>query len=147
MPASLATESPAWRNQFAQPTTDTLLAEIDPERLKLVETLRDGLLALETAEETLGWHGIPWRWSLRYSIKKADRAYIVPAPDAPSLAMPIRAAEIDAINLRSLSRPVREGVVNAAYVDGVLWAEWELTAQTQVSDLLSFLAKLLAVAK
>lgn len=147
MPVSVATESPAWRNQFAQPTTETLLSEVDPERVKFVETLREGLLALDNAQESLGWHGIPWRWSLRYSIKKADRAFIVPAPEAPALAMPIRAAEIDAINLRSLSRPVREGVVNAAYVDGVLWAEWELTAQTQVADLLTFLGKLLAVGK
>lgn len=145
MPTSVATASAPWRNQFAQPTTDLLLDEIESERRKLFDLFREGLLALDACEESLDWHGIPWRWSLEYTIGTVTRAYLVPDPERPCVAMPIRAAEIDAINLRSLSRPVREGVVNAAYVAGVLWAEWELTAATQVNDLLSFQNKLLGV--
>ena len=145
MPTSVATTPAAWRNQFAQPTTELLLQEIEPERLALFTLARDALLALDKCDETLAWHGIPWRWSLAYTIANTTRAYLVPNPEAPSIATPIRAAEIDAINLRSLSRPVREGVVNAAYVAGVLWAEWELSAATQVNDLLSFQKKLLGL--
>ncbi len=145
MPASIATESQAWQNQFAQPSIDALIADVDEERRKLFDLIREGLLAIDGCEESLGWHGIPWRWSLAYSIKNDARAYLVPEPERPLIAMPIRAAEIDAISLRSLSRPIREGVVNAAYVAGVLWAEWELTAATQVQDLLAFQSKLLGV--
>jgi len=147
MPPSVATVPASWRNQFAEPTTDALVAEVESDPRKLLNLLRKGLLALDKCEETLGWHGIPWRWSLEYTVKGETRAYIVPEPERPALAMPIRAAEIDAISLRSLSRPVREGVVNAAYVAGVLWAEWELTAATQVNDLLSFQNKLLGVGR
>ncbi len=144
MPASLATEISPWHNQFAQPSTESLLAGVEEERLRLVKLVRKGLLALDGCEESLGWHGIPWRWSMTYAINAQTRAYLIPEPERPALAMPIRAAEIDAINFRPLSRPVRDGVMNAAYVAGILWAEWELTAATQISDLLSFQNKLLA---
>ena len=97
--------------------------------------------------QTLEWRGIPWRWCLAYHQEKdRPRAFLVPEPGRVALAMSIPSAEIDAVGLRSFPRTVREGIVNATYVAGVLWAEWPLTAQTQIDDLVKLQSRLLEAA-
>ncbi|MEZ6244326.1 MAG: hypothetical protein R3B57_14945 [Phycisphaerales bacterium] len=146
MPSTQST-TPAWKNRFARPDVEALLGELSQDERRLLDAARDGLTKLESLSESLEWRGIPWRWCLAYHLDKdRPRAFLVPQPGRVALAMAIPGAEIDAVGLRSLPRVAREGIVNATYVAGVLWAEWPLTAQSQIDDLLKLQAKLLQAA-
>ncbi len=139
--------TPAWKNRFTRPETDTLVADLTDDDRRLFDAARKGLTKHDALAETLEWRGIPWRWCLAYSLgKDRPRAFLVPEPGRVALAMAIPSAEIDALSLRSLPRAAREGIVNATYVAGVLWAEWPLTAITQIDDLLKLHARLLDAA-
>ncbi len=138
---------PAWKNRFARPEADTLVGELTDDDRRLFDAAREGLLGLEGVGESLEWRGIPWRWCLTYQVAKdRPRAFLVPEPGRVVLAMAIPSAEIDSLNFRSLPRAAREGIVNATYVAGVLWAEWPLTALTQIDDLLKLQNRLLDAA-
>jgi len=144
---STAPVTHAWKNRFARPTPDALLADLTPDERRLIDAAREGLAKLEPLAESLEWRGIPWRWCLAYHLDKdRPRAFLVPQPGRIALAMAIPGAEVDAVGLRTLPRVAREGIVNATYVAGVLWAEWPLTAQSQLDDLLKLQARLLQVA-
>ena len=55
MPPSVATVPASWRDQFAEPSIDVLVAEVETDPRKLLNLVRKGLLALDKCEETLGW--------------------------------------------------------------------------------------------
>lgn len=130
---------PAWQDRFALPSRDELLCAFGTQQRRLLDLVREHMLALESVEESLSWRGIPWRWTFGYSMEgENDRpwAYLVPQPGKPLFAMPVTSLALEALDARKHSRVLREGVSHASQVAGVFWPTWELTSKTLTEELL-----------
>ncbi len=129
----------AWSDRFRAPTTDELKAALGKQPAHLLEATRNRLLDFPNVREELSWQGIPWRWSFVYRWEaEPDRAwaYVIPEPGKPRLALPLNAELITRLPARKLSKPVRDGIVQATEVAQVRWAQWELTSKTLLDELL-----------
>lgn len=125
---------PLWEDRFAQPTADELAGAVRPEGQALISTARR---QLEEFDEQVEWLGIPWRWSFVYRTGEGRPwAYLIPNPDGPALALPLPVESLSHINAKRLARFVKDGIMQASEVGATRWAEWTLTSQTQVTDLL-----------
>ncbi len=138
-----------WQDRFSAPTIDTLLEQINPQLRPLFDAAREGLAALPDAGERLGWHGLPWRWSLTYETPGADSpaAFLVPRPARPSIAVPFEIESIRELPLRRVSKAVRDVMAHAANVGGVIWPEWDLVSANQVNEVLTLTRKRLELTK
>lgn len=45
------------------------------------------------------------------------------------------AEDLDRINMRKLSKPLREGIALAAAINGIVWTEWVLSSKSQTDEL------------
>lgn len=146
MPESVQRRPHPWFDQFRTPAEKTLLAGQDEIQTELFSRLRAALAADLT--ETLAWRGIPWRWSFAYTSIDGDTpaAFLIPEPGKPQLAVPLPIAFVDTLKVRRLSKPVRDGILLAKPVSGILWAEWDLTSQTLVDDLTGLVNSMLGQA-
>jgi hypothetical protein len=139
MPVVTVKARSAWEDRFRAPTWEELRGASNKQIAGLLEHARERLLHLPEARERLAWHGIPWRWSLAFSVATADPdrpvAFLVPQPNHPRLAVPLAAEVLAQINLPRFSKPVREAILHAPQVGGVRWPSWELVNRTQFSEL------------
>lgn len=131
----------AWENRFRVPSAEDLLAPFEAPVRELIEVTRSRLLAVDGATERIRWLGVPWRWSFVYDGPEPAgraRAYLIPEPGRPQLALPIGTDVFREVSLRRLPRFIRDGFVYAPQVGGVRWAQWVLTSRSQVDQLASF---------
>ena len=125
---------PVWEDRFAQPTADELVGGAAPEGRALIQTARRHL---DEFDEQVEWLGIPWRWSFVYRTQEGRPwAYLIPNPDAPMLALPIPVEALQELSHKRLARFVRDGIIQASEVGPTRWAEWTLTSETQINDLI-----------
>lgn len=122
-----------WEDRFSQPTADELVAAAAESVRALIQFARR---ELSESPEDVEWLGIPWRWSLVYREQGRPWAYLIPSPVAPLLAMPIPVESLDALSGRRLARYVKDGIINASEVGPTRWAEWAITSETQITDLI-----------
>ncbi|MFG0327410.1 MAG: hypothetical protein ACF8SC_09130 [Phycisphaerales bacterium JB037] len=130
----------AWSCKFQTPTIDLLLADLPKTDRPAFDLAREALAEIDTARETLEWHGIPWRWALRYTTRgSADPfAYLVPDPAAPLLCLPVPGELLRDTEVAKLARTVREGVASGTRVGELVWCHWQLVAKSLVPDLVGF---------
>jgi len=129
----------AWEDRFAMPEASDLLGRFHRQHSSLIQQAREGLRALGDVTESIVWRGVPWRWTFAYSDEGEQErswAYLVPQPGRPMLAIPLTAEQVDALPMKRLSKSVRDGIMLAATVGGVYWAQWELTSRPQVDELI-----------
>lgn len=94
--------------------------------------------------------GVPWRWCLEARTDGLDTviAYLVPEPKRPQLAIPMPEDSLHRLSLKRLSKPVRDGLLHARLVGGVIWAEWDLNGRPLTTELCDLaLAKRAALAQ
>jgi hypothetical protein len=129
----------AWEDRFRTPTPEALVDQMGKQAGALFEHARARATEL-IGPETLGWRGVPWRWSFEYADGTGNagtRAFLVPSPERPRLALALRVEALAQHSPRKLPRHARDGLANAVEVGGVRWAEWELMSRTQVDELLA----------
>lgn len=135
--ASAAVAS-VWEDQFSRPARASLLAGLNKQDQILVDRCLERLDAVPRCRCAIRWHGIPWRWTICFERdKKAPVAFVIPEPRRPRLAVPLTADDLDRINLRKLSRAMREGISLASAINGVVWTEWVLSSKTQTDEVFS----------
>lgn len=128
---------PAWTDRFHEPTVRALQAGLSDEHREVFIAARSGFRGLADVCETVEWAGIPMRWSFVYRIEGHERAlaYLVPDPSKPALVLPLTEHDIDAVLTKRLPKFVHEGILHAAEVAKVRWAQWPLTSLPQVKEL------------
>lgn len=141
----------AWNDKFARPGAADLVAlHAELARGALVR-VRAGFGGLSGLQESVDWQGVPWRWTFVFrgtgdliehsppatagpapvaspsglSLLRAF-AYVVPEPGKVQVCVPLTGAQIEAMPLKKMKRPVREGIATARSVAGVWWPTWEL---------------------
>jgi hypothetical protein len=125
-----------WENRYRTPAAADLIAELEPAAAELFRHVRSGL-TLCAMGEVLAWHGIPWRWSFRYSLA-SDRtpvAYLVPQPDRAILILPLPAS-LASDGEAKYSRHIRDVVALTPPVGGVRWTHWPLSSRSQADELI-----------
>lgn len=128
----------AWNDRFRTPALDELLEPFNRQQCGLIDAAREQLIAIPEITEELSWQGIPWRWTLVYRWKgEPERAwaYLVLDPARLRLALPMTTELIAKLPAKKLSRPTRDGIVQASEVAGVHWAQWELVNKPQLEEL------------
>lgn len=140
----------AWENRFRCPGHDELVEHYPKLVAALFTHARQRLIALDGPGEVLAWHGVPWRWSYAYRLSGEDSsapafAYLVPMTPQPVISLPIRTSQAGELPLKKLSKFVRDGVLFASDVGGLLWAQWELTSKTQADEIVDLAARKLAL--
>ncbi|RMH10662.1 MAG: hypothetical protein D6695_11035 [Planctomycetota bacterium] len=137
----------AWEDQFVRPSRDDLLEGLNKQDRALVDRCLSRLESIPRCRMGIAWHGIPWRWTLRFTTdNKTPVAFIIPEPRRPQLAIPLSADDMDRLDFRKLSRAIREGISLASAINGIVWSEWVLSSKTQTDELLKLLdARLIGV--
>lgn len=137
MPAVPTREKSAWEDKFQTPTLADLIEPYDKTASALFELARERLGSFEGVSESLIWHGVPWRWCYAYSCKASDAplAHLIPVPQRPMVGISLTAEVITELPTRRLSRTVREGIVHAPTVNGLVWSQWELLGKGTLEEL------------
>lgn len=144
MDSDTTREQVIWRDRFTIPTLTQLRAQLIDPAAALFDEVRTGLTTAPNIRESLLWHGIPWRWTLTYTSREAENApwaYLIPDPASTQLAIALTCPTLENIQIRKLSKPTREGLLQAPNVDGVIWAQWELNAGQNAEELLELAHK------
>lgn len=128
-----------WEDRFNRPTVDELVEAVPKMYLPAFESARAGLLELGLSE-SLGWHGVPWRWSLAYGAKERVLGYLVPSPVRPVLALPVPLAVANGLSPKKFSKAVRDSLAHAPVVGDVKWPSWELIGRGQAEELVALVA-------
>jgi len=129
-----------WANRFARPTIETLRSHYNKQLCGYLDTARSHLLGFEKIKESLDWHGLPWRWSMRFDIPGVtiDRGwvYLVPDPEGPRVSVPLTEEMVEKLPKTRLKRHIREGVEHARTIGNIRWTEWAITSKSQLEDVL-----------
>jgi hypothetical protein len=132
-----------WENKFRTPSADDLLASFTRSVAQLIEHARHRLREAPGVHEEVSWQGVPWRWAFVFR-HESDRsrpwACVVPEPTKPRIALPFTVEVIARLPARRLSKPVRDALIHGVEVDGVRWAEWELSSRPLVDEVLALAA-------
>jgi hypothetical protein len=139
-----------WEDRFSRPTLDALLAEVAKPAGGFVEAFIEGMKGLEGVSGELGWHGVPWRWSLVYRDGSGRvLGYLVPSPIKAGVSVPVPEGLISGGSGgglgggsgggRKVSKVVREVVAGSPVVGGVQWAWFELSSRTVADDVVGLI--------
>jgi len=137
--ATAYTMRSCWENKFEEPTIDDLRSGFGKQLGGLVDAGRERLNSYEGMQESLSWLGVPWRWTVVYSLPGADDrpvAYLVLDPHKPQISIPMSAEMVESIPMHRLKKHVRDGVLLSRKVVGIYWSTWELTSRSQLQDIL-----------
>lgn len=129
----------AWENRFESPEPEDLGSHYNKQVRNLIEAARERLFKYEGVEEHISWEGLPWRWTMVFTLPNDPTrawAYLVPHPDAPQLSVPLTGEMLDTLPLRRMKKHIREGVQFATRVDNTLWPTWDITSKSQLDDVL-----------
>jgi len=129
-----------WQNRFERPTIDTLREQYNKQLGGYHDTARSFLLKFDNIEESIDWHGLPWRWSTRFDIGKLtpDRGwvYLIPDPEGPKVSVPMTESMVDRLPKTRLKKHIREGVEHGKKVGNIRWTQWTITSKSQLEDIL-----------
>ena len=133
----------AWEDRYRQPAVADLLAPFNKPIKDLLEVARERLRSFEGMTEEVSWQGIPWRWTFVYRFRdEMPRAwaYLIPDPAKPQIALPLMPEVTETLRIRRLSRFIRDRIVFASQVNGVRWAQWEVSSKSQLDEILELAA-------
>jgi hypothetical protein len=123
----------AWEDRFRTPTLEELREGVGRAHQPMFDYVR-GLLLAQILDESLAWHGVPWRWSLVYRGQGGPAAYLIPQPGKPMAAVLLTTEQVAALPVRKLSRTVRDGITFSARVGSTHWPTWEITSKTLADE-------------
>lgn len=136
-----------WQDRWTQPTVEQLLHPIEEQRRKIVQALLEGIQGYEGVQTQIIWYGPSWKWTLHFTLHNdageeiETLAYLVPAPTAPILCIPLRDEMIEKLPLRRLSKYVREGIRLAKCAVEVHWAVWTPSQNPEVEQLMDLIKR------
>lgn len=139
MPSLVIKPAVAWANRFRRPGADELVSAVGSNGAAIIRAGRERLSGFPGVSEDLRWCGIPWRWAFAYTHKEQTEpalAYLVPQPSKPVLVVPVPPEMLGTLPMKRLSKPVRDGIVFASIVGQTRWAQWELSAVSQLDELM-----------
>ncbi len=135
---SVASFSGQWADQFTRPSIEDLFAGLNKADQTLAQRCLDRFAHAGARVRTVQWHGIPWNWTIAIkSDNDTPLAFLIPEPRKPQLALRLPAAHFTGVSLRKVSKPIREGLLAAKVVNGIVWPEWQLVSKSQVDELLA----------
>lgn len=132
-------ERTAWEDRFSEPSLEALTAHYGKQFSSLFDVARERLLDFESAGERVSWQGLPWRWCLVYGVEGDNTpafAYLVPDPEGVVLCVPLNQPIIESMPMKRLKKHIRDGVYLAKHVETTVWATWQVTARTQLDEVL-----------
>lgn len=157
-----------WHNPHERPSDAALIAHYPDALPDLITNARAALLAIDQPEsaaddqpannstitETLGWRGLPWRWSWAYELCPTQTntrsgtstdtaanhralAYLVPAVAAPEICVPLTYDMYEAMPKGVATTVVRQGITLAREIGDYRWAEWAITQPAHLDEVLA----------
>ena len=147
MPRTCVPPRSPWADRFRTPTEDELLGAVIEHLRPGVESMRCELMGLDGTAVSVEWVGIPWRWSLVFRARGIERvlAYVIPCPERPVFVMPLTNGDLAVILVKRTPKYICDGILRAAEVGGVRWAQWDIGASNQVCELAQLAARRLAL--
>lgn len=107
------------------------------------EHARAKLTQIPGASETIRWHGV-WKWTFEYACAGEAHgevfAFLVADPARPRVCISVTDAAMSGMDLRKLSKGVREGLASAPAVDGIRWATWDVASKSGVDEIVAFMS-------
>jgi hypothetical protein len=136
MPTASGTTRCPWRDRFATPTIEELLARYEHEPRALAVRIATDLEARSSKKPSLEWMGVAWCWTLVFRRRGEAEpwAYLVPGPDTPTVAVPIPAQALPAGPVRRLPKPVREALSRSPRIGALRWTEAAMTSNSSWSE-------------
>lgn len=142
MALTIPSRSP-WEDRFRTPTAAELRGALAPQFHVPFEHARAKLTQIPGASETIRWHGV-WKWTFEYACAGESHgevfAFLVADPARPRVCISVTDAAMSGMDLRKLSKGVREGLASAPAVDGTRWATWDVTSKSGVDEIGAFVA-------
>lgn len=140
MPRKAVLARPYWENQFHTPSRAQLIGGLTREHAGLVSHARQSLLGVLAGPEIIAWHGYPWRWTIVFRAAADERpwAYLIPQPARPRLALTLDVGTLSSVQLRRISKYLKEGLAAAPRVGNTCWPEWDLLSEGQTEELIRF---------
>ncbi len=129
----------AWEDRFVEPKPDQLIEHYEAGSAQFFEACRERLSDFEGVEESVSWQGLPWRWTLVYTLEGDPTrafAYLVADPAAPTVSIPLNDEIVDSMPVKRLKKHIRDGIFMAKRVESTLWATWEIAAKTQLDEVM-----------
>ena len=99
-----------WEDRFSAPSADGLFGALPAASGVPLAALRKTLTSEYECRETLGWRGLPWRWTLSYSLPGSRQeqepvAHLVPNPAAPTVIFRLSHEGFAELPVRTRSNP------------------------------------------
>jgi hypothetical protein len=128
----------AWEDRYHTPTVSELVGAVGKPQCDLLEWVRQQFRELDGVRELVVWQGIPWRWSLTYSVHRNQPwVYLVPQPGKPAIAIPLSQELAAEVAAKKFSKAIKDAVALAPLVGSIRWVQCDLTARTQGEDLVA----------
>ncbi len=144
-------EKLAWADKFQSPTLAQLRAHYSKEKAGLFDQTRQALQKIDGLREEIAWQGVPWRWTLVYSLDGGGEdgrksgakawAYLVPDPERLQVCVTLNADQIQHLHAKKLKKWVRDGIVFARSVAGVCWPTFEIASPQHLEDVLELIER------
>lgn len=142
----------AWADKFQHPTVSQLRSHYNKEKTALFENVRDRLLEIDGIKEEISWQGVPWRWTLVYTLEGDEApspmkawAYLIPDPERLQICLTLTADQVHGVGVKRLKKWVRDGVIFSRSVGGVCWPTYEVSSKGQIEDVFELVARKLKV--
>lgn len=134
-----------WQDRWKQPTIEQLLEPIKESHRKAFDSIMEGMEAYEGISRDVVWSGEGWQWTIEYVLEGHHTtgpedpdamAYIIPDPEQPVLAIPLKDEHIEQIPLRRVNRFIRDQLRSAKCPVEIHWGKWTPSAQTEVDHIM-----------
>ena len=134
----------AWSDKFRQPTLDDLQSGLPKPLQPIFDDARERLGELDSVSEALVWQGVPWRWTMVYTVAGNDVrgiVYLIPDPQRLQICVPLEHDQIEQVGLKRMKKSIRDGVVFARNVAGVWWPTWDVASKTALDEVFDLIAR------
>lgn len=141
---SYTTRSP-WQDRWNKPTVEQLLEPIKETHRKAIDNIMAAVEEYEGITRDVVWSGEGWQWTVEYLLdghhtsgpESPDAmAYLIPDPELPILAIPLKDEHIEQIPLRRVNRFIRDQLRSAKCPVELHWCKWTPSAQTEVDHIM-----------
>ena len=156
----------AWNDKFSRPDAQALRLLFAKPVQTVLDEARAALTELPGIQESLDWQGVPWRWTFVYrgtgdlaehalplvsgptpiatpsglGLLRAF-AYVIPDPSRLQICVPLTGPQIEAMPMKRMKKPVRDGIAHARSVAGVWWPTWDVSSQGAAEEVLEVAAR------
>lgn len=147
MTTTVVTKRLPWQDRWNQPSMDELMEPINPQHRRALRTLADRVDDHDHVEQHLEWYGPGWHWTIQFDLKDPNGkqvetlCYLVPRQEAPEVCVPLASTTLERLPLHRLHKFVRNGVRGAKRSVAYHWATWDLTASSEVDQLMDLIKR------